>query len=156
MIKDWIFSDENNICHFRAAAVLLRDGKLFIQRVKDEYALPGGRVAFGETGDKTLVREFKEEVEADVICDRLIWVDENFFTEKGKRTHEIAFYYLVSLKDDTALPDDFNKTMLDNKDVKLHWVPLDEIANLELYPPFIKDKIHNISPGVEHFVRNTW
>ena len=33
----------------------------------DGYAFIGGHVAFGETTDETLVREFKEEIGADQI-----------------------------------------------------------------------------------------
>ena len=156
MHKDWLFKDENGICHFRVAAVLIRDNKLFVQRIKYEYALPGGHMSFGETSEEALTREFREEAGAEIICDRLIWIEENFWKWGDKKAHNISFYYLVSLKDNTSIPDIYNETMKDNKDVRMQWVPIGEIAHLNIYPQYIKEKVHNISPGVEHFIRNDW
>lgn len=47
MKKDWLFRDETTVCNVRVAGVLLRDGKLLVQRDKNgaEYALPGGHVS---------------------------------------------------------------------------------------------------------------
>ena len=156
MHKDWIFKDEDSICHFRVAAVLIRENKLFIQRIGDECALPGGHVAFGETSEEALIREFREEAGAEIICERLIWVEENFWKWGGKKAHNISFYYLISLKDDSDIQDNHSKTMMDNKDVQMQWIPLDEIPHLEIYPQYIKEKINNITSGVEHFIRNDW
>ena len=157
MLKDWLFTDDNGICHFRVAAVLLRDGKLFVQGDKDGiYALPGGHVSFGETSEETLIREFKEEVGAEIISNRLIWIEENFWNWGTKKAHGIAFYYLVTLKDDSDIPDSYNKPMMDNSDIKMQWVSLEQIPNLTIYPQFIKNRIGNISPGIERFVRNDW
>ena len=67
MQKDWIFTFENSICDLRTVGVLIRDGKILVQRDRggNEYALPGGHVKIGETLDDGLIREFKEETDAD-------------------------------------------------------------------------------------------
>ena len=51
MDKDWIFKTDKYICDLRTVGVLVRDGKLLVQRDRDgsEYALPGGHVKIGET-----------------------------------------------------------------------------------------------------------
>ena len=51
MDKDWIFKADEYICDLRTVGVLIRDGKLLVQRDRDgsEYALPGGHVKIGET-----------------------------------------------------------------------------------------------------------
>lgn len=43
MEKDWIFRTDEYICDLRTVGVLVRDGKLLVQRDRDgnEYALPG-------------------------------------------------------------------------------------------------------------------
>ena len=156
MINDWLFSDEKRICHFRVAGVLLRNGKIFLQSEKDVYALPGGHVNFGETAENALVRELKEEAGASVSCERLLWVEENFWKWGDKDAHGISFYYLMSLTDDTTLPDDFAEYVKDNENVMLKWFPIEDIKNIAIYPQFIKDKINNLSEHVEHFVRNSW
>ena len=155
--NDWIFSDESRICHFRAAGILIRDNKLFVQRESNNVcAIPGGHVSFGETSEHALIREFKEEISADIVANRLIWVEENFWKWGKKDAHNISFYFLVSLRDDSDIADSFCKAMKDNNDVMLQWVTFDELKELTIYPTYIKDKITSISDGVEHFVRNTW
>ena len=155
--NDWIFSDENNICHFRAAGVLIRDNKLFVQKESNNVcAIPGGHVSFGETSENALIREFKEEIGIDIVVDRLIWVEENFWKWGTKDAHNISFYFLVSLSNDSDLADSFNKPIKDHSDINLQWVTFDEIKELEIYPSYIKDKIANISDSMEHFTRNTW
>jgi len=124
MIKDWNFSDA------------------------------GGRVNFGETAEAGVIREFKEELNVNIAYQRLIWVEESFWRENNKTTHSICFYSLVSLKNDTDLPESFAGTALDNDEVIFEWVALDDLSKLTVYPQFIKDKIKNITDGVEHFVRN--
>ena len=153
--KDWIFSDEKSICHFRVAGVLIENDKLLVQKEinNDVYAIPGGHVSFGETSEDTLVREFKEEAGMNVLVNRLIWVEENFWKWGKKDAHNITFYYLVSL---IGTADFSNKPMKDNSNVFLRWVTFDELKELTIYPPFIKDKVSNISANIEHFVRNSW
>jgi len=157
MQKDWLFSDENNVCHFRTAGILLRNNKILVQREKDsnEYALPGGHVYIGETSEKTLVREFKEETGADILCDRLAWVEEFFWKCGDKDAHGICFYYLISLKEESDIPDDYFESQKDNCEILLMWVSIDEMKKLTIYPEFIKEKIDNISENIEHMVRKT-
>lgn len=74
MKSDWLFQSESNICSFRTVGVLLRDNKILVQWDKDgtEYALPGDHVKIGETSEESLIREYKEETGADIVCNRLI------------------------------------------------------------------------------------
>jgi len=153
-MNEWIFSDNQRVCHFRVAGLLIRDNKLFVQSDKDGVcAIPGGHVAFGETSTDALTREFKEEAGVDINIDRLVWVEENFWQWGAKDAHNISFYYLVSLKNNADIPDDFAKKINDNSDIMLSWITFDEVKTRTIYPQFIKDKIENIAGGVEHFVR---
>lgn len=67
--KDWLFADANYVCDLRTVAVLVKDGKILVQRDKDgnEYALPGGHVKIGETLEAGLIREIQEEIGAKTI-----------------------------------------------------------------------------------------
>ena len=157
MKKDWLFCGENSICSCRTAGVLIKANKILVQREKggSDYALPGGHVAAGETSAESLIREFKEETGADISCSRMIWVEEAFWEWGGKNAHTIAFYYLVSLIYEADIPDGYCRPHNDNCDVILEWVPIDKLKDLTVYPSFIKDKISDISEGIEHFISRT-
>ena len=107
MKRDWIFTVENSVCDLRTVGVLIRDGKILVQRDRggDEYALPGGHVKIGETLEDGLIREFKEETDADIKCIRLLWSEECFWQWKGKKNHNISFYYLIELVNGSDIPD---------------------------------------------------
>lgn len=154
--KDWFFKDDTSVCNFRSAGVLVRDSKILAQRDRNgaEYALLGGHVVVGETSQESLIREYKEETGADIVCHRLIWVEECFWTWNDRFTHTIVFYYLISLVHDSDIPDNgevvFQK---DNCNVLLTWIPLNSINHLTIFPPFLKEKIFCISENIEHFIR---
>lgn len=154
MKSDWLFQSESNICSFRTVGVLLRDNKILVQRDMDgtEYALPGGHVKIGQTSEESLIREYKEETGADIVFNRLIWTEETFWSWNGKEAHSIAFYYLISLTNDSDIPDDYFESHKDNCNVVLKWVTFHEMKELTIYPAFLKDKIENISEHIEHFV----
>jgi len=156
MDKDWLYSDGENTCSFRTVGLLIRNNKILVQREKDgtEYALPGGHVKIGETSEESLIREYKEETGADIICGRLIWVEELFWKWNNKNIHGIAFYYLITLKNNLDIPDDYVEPHKDNSNVIVEWVTIDEMKRLTIYPTFIKEKIGNISEHIEHFIRN--
>jgi len=155
MQKDWLFREDHYICSFRSVGVLIRNDKILVQRDKDgsEYALPGGHVKIGESSIDSLIREYKEETGADIICERLIWTEECFWEWNKKLTTTIAFYYLISLHNDTDIPDNGEfVSQKDNCDVVLGWLPLDKLKSLTIYPSFLKEKILDIGDYTEHFI----
>ena len=81
MQKDWIFPTENSVCDLRTVGLLIKDGKILVQRDRDgsEYVLPGGHVKIGETLEDGLIREFKEETDTDIKCIRMLWSEECFW-----------------------------------------------------------------------------
>ena len=70
--EDWVFS-------YRVAGICVQNGKVLLQTTTGEdrsFAFPGGHVEFGETNEQTLLREFKEEIGADIRAGDLKWVAE--------------------------------------------------------------------------------
>lgn len=152
---DWLFKGDNYICNFRSVGVLIRNNKILVQRDKDgsKYALPGGHVKVGESSMDSLVREYREETGADIICERLIWTEECFWEWNKKLINTIAFYYLIKLRDDKDISDDCEfVSQKDNCNVVLGWLPVNELKLLTIYPSFLKEKIFNISDYTEHFI----
>lgn len=150
MSRDWHFEADNTICSFRAVGILIDKDMVLVQSDNDEYALPGGHVKIGETAEETLVREFFEETGLKIRCKRMIWCDESFFKQKDKDAHGIAFYYLIETSDN-IVHSHFTQ-LKDNCNIRLEWVKLDEVRNLNIYPYFIKDKITDLDKGIEHFI----
>ena len=155
MDKDWLFTGDGYLCDLRAVGVLVKDGMLLVQRDRDgtEYALPGGHVKIGETTDDALRREFKEETGADIKCSRLLWTEECFWNWDGRDAHNIAFYYLVELCEDTTIPltDEFVPHK-DNDNVLIGWMPVENLKNITIYPAFLKEEIFSLDSPPKHFV----
>ncbi len=60
-----------------AAAVIVKDGKIFVSQrgygqFKDGWEFPGGKIKDGEKPEETVVREIKEELDADIAADKLL------------------------------------------------------------------------------------
>jgi len=154
--RDWFFKDGNKLFSFRSAGVLLRNGKILIQRGENdvEFALPGGCVAWGETSAETLVREYKEEMGADITVDRLIWTEEVFWKWGEQECHTICHYHLINLDNPDQIPCHGIFKSLDTDESRLlfQWTSIKELENLMIYPVFLKDRISNLSQNIEHFI----
>ena len=158
-MSDILFKTENYVFSYRVGGVLICNGKMLLQKVPGDegYAFIGGHVAFGETTAETLVREFKEEVRADVKIERLLMIGENFFPWGNKPCHQINLYYLVSLADERQIPLEGKFKAVDELgneriDLDMCWVSLKDIPNITVYPTNAKEYIINIPNGVAHFV----
>lgn len=155
MKKDWLFGVDNYICDVRVVGVLIKDGKILVQRERNgnEYALPGGHVKMGETLEEGIVREYKEETEADIFCQKMLWSEECFWEWNGRNMHNFSFYYLVALRDPSTLPDNgVFISQKDNGNVLIGWLPIEEIANVKIYPEFLKKEIYRLDDSIKHFV----
>jgi ADP-ribose pyrophosphatase YjhB (NUDIX family) len=63
------------------------------------YRPLGGRIEFGERGEETVRREFREEIEAELLDVRYLGMLENIFTSEGRRGHQIVLVYDGQLSD---------------------------------------------------------
>ena len=158
MSKDWLFTGDEYICDLRTVGVLIRNDMILVQRDKggNEYALPGGHVKIGESTVDGLIREYKEETGADIKCRRLLWTEECFWNWSGRDAHNIAFYYLIDLCENSDIPigDEF-VSHKDNCNVLIGWMPIKNLENIIIYPDFIKKEIHSLSSSPKHFVTRT-
>lgn len=150
-----MFSTDEYICDLRTVAVLVKDNKILVQRERNdnEYALPGGHVKIGETLEAGLICEVQEEMGIKIVCNRLLWSEECFYEWKGKKAHNIAFYYMVELCENQEIPDmgEFI-SQKDNCNVVLGWMPIDELQNVTIYPEFLKKEIYKLNEPMKHFV----
>lgn len=158
-MADILFKTDDYIFSYRVGGVLIHKDKMLFQRVPgdDGYALIGGHVAFGETTAETLVREFKEEIRADIKVERLLMVGENFFPWGSRPCHQINLFYLVSLANETQIPLDGSFKAVDEFgneriDLDMCWLPVKDIPNITVYPTEVKEHIIHIPNEIVHFV----
>ena len=152
---DISFKTPSGRFNYRVSAVILRDNCLLTMR-DNAYSysyLPGGRVKMNESSVFAMQRELQEELHADLPVLRPLWVCEDFFTEEDtlERFHEICIYYLV---DGEALPrGDFSYPEGDRLN-RFTWTPLAELAQLHLYPDFIKEKVFQLPEDAKMIVHH--
>jgi 8-oxo-dGTP pyrophosphatase MutT (NUDIX family) len=155
---DILFRTEEYVFSYRVAGICMQNGKVLLQKPSNDtaYAFPGGHVAFGETNEQTLMREFQEEIGVDVSVGDLKWVGEIFFPWGNKPCHQICLYYTVDLVTEN-IPSEgmfMGREQLEGRkfDLEFHWVPLEELENIEVYPANAAELIHQIDRGVQHFI----
>ncbi len=111
------------------------------------YYLPGGRVMLHETAEAAVLREIKEELQADAKIIRPLWLNQSFFTEDvtQERYHEICLYFLLDITH-TDIPSRGNIfTVQEEKHtLTFEWLPFCELKEKYLYPLFIQDEIFHL------------
>jgi ADP-ribose pyrophosphatase YjhB (NUDIX family) len=157
--QDILFKTNTGVFSYRVAGVLIRNGKVLLQRPTDDpgYAIPGGHVNFGELSEQALIREFKEEIGADIHPVRLLWIGEIFFPWGERDCHQISLYYLIELCNETQIPLDgifYANDEIERKTVRLEfsWQNLTDLNQFEVYPIPVKAKLMNLSDCIEQFV----
>lgn len=156
---DILFKTENWVFSYRVAGICVQNGKVLLQTTTGEdrsFAFPGGHVEFGETHAQTLTREFREEIGADIAVKDLKWVAEVFFPWGKKPCHQICLYYMVEIQNPEIPVEGMfpAREQLEGRSFQLefHWVPIEDVKGMELYPTNAKELLNRLNEGVQHFV----
>ena len=124
-----------------ALGVIKRNNHLLAEKVEDKtkgeifYRLMGGGIEFGELSLEALKREFKEELNATIINEKVLCTLENIFEFNSKKGHEITFLIEADLLEE-SLYEEKRIKILDKADCCAEWVPINEIknGNIRVYP----------------------
>ena len=155
---DILFKNEDFVFSYRVGGVLIHDNKILLQKPKnDDYAIIGGHVIGMETSRGALIREYKEEIHADIEVDNLIAVSEIFFPWGKRPCHQVGMYYKIHLKDTTQIPLErvfrgYDELGGERIDLDFWWVPLEELKNIKVYPEELIPHILSGSDEIMHFV----
>lgn len=95
-----------------AICICLHAGRILVAEGHDSkkgqkfYRPLGGTIEFGERGEETVRREFREEIGAELTEVRYLGMLENIFTYEGWRGHEVVLVYDGKLSDDLLYQKD--------------------------------------------------
>ncbi len=119
-----------------------RSGHLLVSQWAGGYCFPiGGRLEHGESLEAGIRREFLEETGMEPVVRKMVYFHENFFVDAGGRaTHELGWYFWVEAED---LPGDVAEVRPhpDHGDLRLAYVPLDRLAEVDLRPRFLIEAV---------------
>ena len=146
---DISFRTDAGTFNYRVCAMIINEGKILA--MKDErspyYYLPGGRVHLNETVEEAVLREAREELEADIKIDRPLWLNQSFFREdvSGERYHELCLYFLMDISGSDILSRGESFTISENgKKHRFEWLSFERLRDEYFYPIFLKEKIFSL------------
>ncbi|MDR2190537.1 MAG: NUDIX domain-containing protein [Candidatus Peribacteria bacterium] len=108
-----------------------------IKQGKEYYAFPGGKIEQGETHQETLIREMKEEINADIE------VGDFFAEHRNPKLNDHDYFYLCTHLQGEIKPGDgpeFKKKLIDNV-YEIVKIPLKELHHYLLFPTTIKEMV---------------
>ncbi len=152
---DVVFHTQQAVFNYRVAGIWIEDGHVLLHRDVNGsiWSLPGGRVAITEDSQRSLTREFREELGIDVQIERMALVIENFFEHGGKDFHEIGFYYVITAASNFASFHEKPFHGIEGKRLIYQWMPLDELHGVALYPECLRTALKDIQPNLQHFLQ---
>lgn len=145
----------NGSFNLRVGAIILHSGKILMVKNSGSsfYYTVGGRAKFGEAARDSVLREALEETQIQFEIDRLAFVHENFFVleSNNEPIHEITLFFLMKPNPQVTEIKRYSYAE-EYAEVTLHWLPIDAIENLYVYPEFFKTELMNLSNNVKHFI----
>ena len=120
--------------------IAIKDNKLLVSegfdKVKNQifYRCLGGGIEFLEKSSDAIKREFKEEIDVDIIVNDFLGMSENIFTYQGKKAHELTLFYSIEISDENYQEE--YKVIDDHGETIAKWIDINEFKNKNkiLYP----------------------
>lgn len=153
MSSDIVFKSDGKRFNYRSVGVIIdNNNRILLHCINSNpyWSLPGGRVELGEASADAVVREIKEEIGVDCEIIRPLWVMENFFNSFDCDTHEIAFYFLLTVPQALIDKGDSFRDMEGSSTLDFKWHPLDDIHNVILFPQFLRKSLVKLPESLTH------
>jgi len=131
----------------RVSLYIYEDGRLLVfKRIREDrihHVAIGGGVEPGETILEAALREAKEETNYDIVLGPRLWVRE---MQNEYREHA---YLVTEFSGDLALGGPELERQTPTNQHIFQWVPLQDLANLDLYPgPLTTQQINQIQQAL--------
>lgn len=151
---DLTFRTKTGVLNYRVGAIIICGKKVLMVKNPNSsyYYSVGGRVKLNETSEEAVMREVFEETGLHLQIDRLGFIHENFFTNENTKEiyHELAlFYYMKTDKEVHLVSNSFTEQ---GEKESLHWIPLENITDIYLFPEFFKTKLLNPTNEIQHII----
>jgi len=100
------------------------------------YRLIGGGIEFGETATRAVIREFNEELKADITVEKFHGWLENIFTYNGEQGHQLMAIFDVRFTNPALEQQDVFHVEEAYGKFEARWVSMDEVkaGRTRLYP----------------------
>ncbi|MDD5091126.1 MAG: NUDIX domain-containing protein [Candidatus Wallbacteria bacterium] len=127
-----------------AKAIIIEDGKILCVKFQDRdgfwYILPGGGQNHGETLTEALIRECREELNAEVKPGKLRFIRDYIsahheFAHEDNDAHQVEFMFSCSLLSGENLGPGSEP---DPGQLGVEWLPLERLDDFRLYPQALK------------------
>ncbi len=86
---------------------------------------------------------------------RLLWMMEYVTAMAGGPVHELGFYYATDLPEDSPFFDLAREHagVERGHDLVLRWFPVDALADLPLFPEFLRTAVRRVPGSPQHIVQ---
>jgi len=153
---DITYFTPEGVFNLRVGVIILQDDKVLLVNNGLHYYPVGGRVKLHETLEQAAIREVFEETGEHFEIDRLVFINEGFFTLKGgmhdgKRFHELSFIFLMKPKQAVVIAN--GQDIKDSSKEWLEWVPIDRLNELVVYPEVFKTGLRHLPETPTHIVK---
>ncbi|MFS0870362.1 NUDIX hydrolase [Paenibacillus xylanilyticus] len=133
-----------SLCVIRRGDEILLE-ETFDKNTSTTYYRPvGGTVEIGENSRQTVIREVKEEINAEISEPKLLGVIENIFKVQDQIGHEIDFIYEATLMETSLYKQEEIKGTEGDKTYYAVWKSLNDIKdneNIKLVPDGLAELI---------------
>ncbi len=140
---------EEKVFRHSVKAVIIKDHQLLVESC--DYGrgrfckLPGGGQEWGETMTQALIRECKEELNIEVIPQRLLFA-RDYIAKNHHTTLDLPCFHLTELIFECRVRDFSTLGLGSNPDSnaqQIKWIDLDDLAGSDFYPkaiiPYLQD-----------------
>lgn len=139
----------NSKFNYRVCGIMIHGGRILAMHDERSpyYYLPGGRVKMGETAERAIVREVKEELGITPRTIRPLWLNQGFFTEDVDKLnyHELCIYFLLDVSDTGLLERGEKFTLHErNHTHTFEWLDYERLKDEYFYPVFLKTEIADL------------